>query len=109
MGLCVHGEREPEAGVGMCVRGDRYEGTDSAVMTPLVAESRAPQAVGAAEIPAFETSFVASYKREFGFVLTGRKVLVDDLRVRAVGRNVSGMGAATADASSGGRTSHTLA
>lgn len=26
------------------------------------------------------------YRREFGFVLEGRKVVVDDVRVRAVGR-----------------------
>ena len=30
--------------------------------------------------------FVKSYKREFGFTLELRKIIVDDLRVRATGR-----------------------
>ena len=84
----------------------RYEGTDSAVMTPLAPEARAPQPVKTGEVHSFESSFVASYKREFGFVLTGRKILVDDLRVRAVGRNLTGLDAPTP---AGGRTAKAAA
>jgi len=73
----------------------RYQGTDSAIMTPLAPEARAPQPVKAAEVALFESSFVTSYKREFGFVLADRKILVDDLRVRAVGRNLAGLHAHT--------------
>lgn len=82
----------------------RYEGTDSAVMTPLTSASRAPQPVKVEEIPAFESSFVAGYKREFGFVLTGRRILVDDVRVRAIGRNASGMDAGGAHSAAAGKT-----
>ena len=78
----------------------RYEGTDSAVMTPLGAASRPPQPVKVEEMAAFESSFVAGYKREFGFVLTGRRILVDDVRVRAIGRNANGMDAAAAGGAS---------
>jgi 5-oxoprolinase (ATP-hydrolysing) len=49
----------------------RYEGTDVAVMTP------APPGGDAA------AAFEAAYRREFGFALEGRAVVVDDLRVRA--------------------------
>ena len=35
----------------------------------------------------YESTFIESYKREYGFELVGRKVLVDDVRVRAVGKS----------------------
>ena len=38
----------------------------------------------------FATSFTAAYKREFGFDIPGRVIVVDDVRVRCVGR--SGVG-----------------
>lgn len=34
------------------------------------------------------TSFINSYKREYGFELINRKILVDDIRIRAVGHNI---------------------
>ena len=66
----------------------RYDGTDSAIMTPM-ASPGPPQAVGAEDIPGFEAAFVQGYRRDFGFVLKGRRILVDDVRVRASGRNKS--------------------
>ena len=66
----------------------RYDGTDSAIMTPM-ASPGPPQAVGAEDIPGFEAAFVQGYRRDFGFVLRGRRILVDDVRVRASGRNKS--------------------
>ena len=30
--------------------------------------------------------FVSRYKQEFGFVIPGRKILVDDVRIRGIGR-----------------------
>ena len=50
----------------------RYEGTDNAIMIPEQTDI------------SFEDAFEASYQREFGFVLQGRDLLIDDYRVRAV-------------------------
>jgi 5-oxoprolinase (ATP-hydrolysing) len=50
----------------------RYEGTDNAIMIPKSTNST------------FEEDFTALYKREFGFVLQNRDILIDDYRVRAV-------------------------
>ncbi|KAG7369030.1 hydantoinase B/oxoprolinase-domain containing protein [Nitzschia inconspicua] len=50
----------------------RYEGTDNAIMIPKSQGST------------FEEDFMALYKREFGFVLQNREILIDDYRVRAV-------------------------
>ncbi|TGZ66496.1 hypothetical protein CRM22_005298 [Opisthorchis felineus] len=64
----------------------RYEGTDGALMC------QANQVNNHSEkaVPAygdFEASFVERYKREFGFTLSNRTIVVDDARVR--GRAVS--------------------
>ena len=32
-------------------------------------------------------SFVAHYRTEFGFILSGRSVIVDDVRVRGIGKS----------------------
>lgn len=50
----------------------RYEGTDNAIMI-----KRDPDIT-------FDKAFEACYQREFGFVLRGRDMLIDDYRVRAV-------------------------
>lgn len=50
----------------------RYEGTDNAIM------------IAKSEDSTFEEDFLALYKREFGFVLQNREILIDDYRVRAV-------------------------
>eukprot|EP00934_Nitzschia_sp_Nitz4_P003250 Nitzschia sp. Nitz4//scaffold289_size23394//17923//21827//NITZ4_008481-RA/size23394-augustus-gene-0.2-mRNA-1//1//CDS//3329545834//3240//frame0 len=50
----------------------RYQGTDNAIMI-----QRDPNVT-------FDQAFEACYQREFGFVLTGRDMLIDDYRVRAV-------------------------
>lgn len=50
----------------------RYEGTDNAIM---ISEQQGE---------AYRSVFLAHYQREFGFVLQGRSILVDDYRVRAV-------------------------
>ena len=38
------------------------------------------------EFPTFMDSFLHRYKTEFGFVLQNRDVLVDDVRVRGIGK-----------------------
>lgn len=50
----------------------RYEGTDNAIM--IQRDENVP----------FDQAFEALYQREFGFVLQGREILIDDYRVRAV-------------------------
>ena len=54
----------------------RYEGTDVAVMTACPDDGN------------YAAAFEAAYRREFGFVLEERAILVDDLRVRATGHAV---------------------
>lgn len=50
----------------------RYSGTDNSIM------------IQKSEDSTFEKSFETLYQREFGFVLEGRDILIDDYRVRAV-------------------------
>ncbi|CAG9462621.1 unnamed protein product [Pedinophyceae sp. YPF-701] len=54
----------------------RYDGTDVAVM------------VQEPENGSFLDAFEAQYRREFGFTLESRSVIVDDLRARACGQGV---------------------
>lgn len=51
----------------------RYDGTDSGIMMAEPQDKR------------YAAAFEAQYMREFGFTLPGRKVLVDDIRVRGTG------------------------
>ncbi|KAJ2017030.1 hypothetical protein GGI14_003250 [Coemansia sp. S680] len=51
----------------------RYDGTDTSIMVPESPSS------------GFGTSFEAMHHQEFGFVLHGRDIVVDDLRVRSMG------------------------
>ena len=46
---------------------------------------RASSSADTAAAAAFTREFVDTYTREYGFALDGRKILVDDVRVRAVG------------------------
>eukprot|EP00884_Botryococcus_braunii_P001197 jgi/Botrbrau1/11078/Bobra.0302s0020.1 len=52
----------------------RYDGTDVAVMTPCPSDGD------------YAGAFEEAYKREFGFTLEGRDLVVDDVRVRATGK-----------------------
>jgi 5-oxoprolinase (ATP-hydrolysing) len=56
----------------------RYQGTDNAVMI------REPVSTLASSPLPYADAFRAHYQREFGFVLEGRDILIDDYRVRAV-------------------------
>lgn len=58
----------------------RYEGTDCALMT----------LQSAPDVWDFEESFVKLYKQEFGFTLADRAIVVDDIRVRGIGRTMGG-------------------
>jgi len=55
----------------------RYEGTDVPVMTECPEDGN------------YANAFSSTYRREFGFVLSDRSIVVDDVRVRAVGHSSS--------------------
>ena len=60
----------------------RYDKTDFGMMCQPykeISSSPTPQAGD------FHSSFVEKYKKEFGFFLPKRKVIVDDIRIRAIG------------------------
>lgn len=59
----------------------RYDGTDTALMTLKPADSWDMEKV-----------FVDAYRQEFGFVLDQRAIIVDDVRVKAVGRTFDSLG-----------------
>jgi 5-oxoprolinase (ATP-hydrolysing) len=82
----------------------RYQGTDTALMTSepdevlnydtantncelAVSESSSELQKNSAKFPDYVGAFRQTYLREFGFDLTGRKIIVDDLRVRAVAKS----------------------
>lgn len=69
----------------------RYMGTDTASMTCL--DAQAPS-MSYAEV------FVANYRREYGFELQDRAILVDDLRVRATGKSSFSLTSASSSATS---------
>ncbi|XP_045505290.1 5-oxoprolinase [Colias croceus] len=59
----------------------RYSGTDCALMVPPSPEDSAQHT----KHGDFYASFINRYKKEFGFTLSKRDVLVDDVRVRGIG------------------------
>lgn len=64
----------------------RYEGTDGALMC-----SPKPTEVAENNLVAFygdfNVTFLERYLLEFGFVLQNRRIIVDDIRVRGLGKN----------------------
>jgi 5-oxoprolinase (ATP-hydrolysing) len=57
----------------------RYDGTDVPIMTASPSDG----------VTSYAEAFETAYKREFGFVLEGRSIVVDDARVRATGRGAA--------------------
>lgn len=57
----------------------RFEGTDTALMVLETDKS-------------FKDSFFEMYKQEFGFVLEDKNVIVDDVRVRGIGKTFDSLG-----------------
>ncbi|KAL3265281.1 hypothetical protein HHI36_009491 [Cryptolaemus montrouzieri] len=55
----------------------RYEGTDCAIMIT----------VDELSYDHFLNSFLKRYKFEFGFLIDGRQIIVDDIRIRGVGKS----------------------
>ncbi|KAI8073701.1 Hydantoinase B/oxoprolinase-domain-containing protein [Thamnidium elegans] len=56
----------------------RYDGTDCALMTLQPSIDNWD----------FESAFFDLYTQEFGFLLTGRDIIVDDIRVRGIGQTI---------------------
>lgn len=68
----------------------RYEGTDCALMcSPSPSVGTDPRSVVIASYGDFYSTFVKRYRNEFGFVIAGRSVVVDDIRVRGSGKTAT--------------------
>jgi 5-oxoprolinase (ATP-hydrolysing) len=67
----------------------RFEGTDTALMVLPSAAAGEVDANGAED---FLKAFRRAYKAEFGFLLEGKPVVVDDVRVRGIGATFDSLG-----------------
>ncbi|TRM58146.1 Hydantoinase/oxoprolinase-domain-containing protein [Schizophyllum amplum] len=67
----------------------RFDGTDTALMV-LGADARGEEAV--AGIEDFAAAFGRAYKSEFGFLLEGKAIVVDDVKVRGIGTTYDTLG-----------------
>lgn len=65
----------------------RYEGTDTALMTLQPADGGWH----------FERVFVDKYRHEFGLVLDDKNIIVDDIRVRGIGKSFDSLGRTVLD------------
>jgi 5-oxoprolinase (ATP-hydrolysing) len=61
----------------------RYKGTDCALMCTTADFMRTSNSPSHGD---FERAFLLRYRQEFGFVIPGRPILVDDVRVRGIGQ-----------------------
>ncbi|KAK5074647.1 hypothetical protein LTR64_000852 [Lithohypha guttulata] len=68
----------------------RYRGTESALMIVRPSESESKNNFGGDNF-AFGKAFVAQHEQEFGFTLPDRDIIVDDVRVRGIGKSFRGM------------------
>ncbi|CAB0043698.1 unnamed protein product [Trichogramma brassicae] len=62
----------------------RYEGTDCSLMCP--ADNSVTANHNCLKHGDFASSFLLRYKKEFGFTMPDRKILVSDIRVRGIGK-----------------------
>lgn len=65
----------------------RYRGTESALM---IVRPGADEFEGKEEV-AFGKSFIRQHEQEFGFTLPNRDIIVDDVRVRGIGKSFHGL------------------
>ncbi|XP_025416669.1 5-oxoprolinase isoform X2 [Sipha flava] len=63
----------------------RYDGTDCALMCSANNDNLTDSRYVHGD---FLSGFLARYQNEFGFVLSGRKIYVDDIRVRGIGKTL---------------------
>jgi 5-oxoprolinase (ATP-hydrolysing) len=72
----------------------RYDGTDFSLMVEGSASSSGSSALTAlTNFPDFVSAFVEMYHHEHGFTIPGRPVVIDDVRVRAIGTKSRRLGA----------------
>lgn len=64
----------------------RYDGTDCALMCAPASTTRTEDTL-LASYGDFIATFLKRYRTEFGFVLQNRAIVVDDIRVRGLGKN----------------------
>ena len=69
----------------------RYRGTESALMIVKPEKEDAEKDYGGDEW-AFGKAFVKQHQQEFGFTLPNRDIIVDDVRVRGIGKSFEGLG-----------------
>jgi 5-oxoprolinase (ATP-hydrolysing) len=60
----------------------RFQGTDFALMTPGPPVTAASLDDLVSSLPSYHSSFLQRYKTEFGFDLSNRDVIVDDIRMQ---------------------------
>lgn len=64
----------------------RYESTDTALMCTPYTNRKSEDCVFIRNYGDFYANFLSRYESEFGFVISGRRVIVDDIRVRGCGK-----------------------
>lgn len=69
----------------------RYRGTESALMVVKPESEDVKKEFGGDEW-AFGKAFVKQHQQEFGFTLPDRDIIVDDVRVRGIGKSFEGLG-----------------
>lgn len=69
----------------------RYRGTESALMIVKPSEEEVKNDFGGDDW-AFNKAFVKQHEQEFGFTLPDRDIIVDDIRVRGIGKSFEGLG-----------------
>ncbi|BGO95041.1 hypothetical protein NBRC10512_006494 [Rhodotorula toruloides] len=65
-----------------CYLNMRYDGSDTSLMTLAPADGSFD----------YQSAFEAMYRTEFGFLIEGKAVMVDDVRVRGIGRTFDSLG-----------------
>ncbi|XP_033115374.1 5-oxoprolinase-like [Anneissia japonica] len=62
----------------------RYQKTDCALMcSPIPSSDKSPK------YGDFQKAFTDRYQREFGFTIPGREIIIDDIRVRGIGKTLA--------------------
>ncbi|BGP27193.1 5-oxoprolinase [Rhodotorula toruloides] len=65
-----------------CYLNMRYDGSDTSLMTLAPTDGSFD----------YQSAFEAAYRSEFGFLIEGKAVMVDDVRVRGIGRTFDSLG-----------------
>lgn len=69
----------------------RYRGTESALMVVKPGKEEIEDDFGGEEW-AFGKAFIKQHEQEFGFTLSDRDIIVDDIRARGIGKSFEGLG-----------------